>query len=904
MSQKRHSFSILAIIVSMVFSLLVPTRASADDVPPSEPVSQEEALPPEPASEGQGVDVVIIDEAGQTVQMSTPEGENALLNGQPVWCPDGSGLGEAGCSGSYGSIGDLLVDVSSSNSSQDGTIYIQTTSAEAAGVAEMPSADQASDLLQESENAVVGIQVGDEMVDVVDVDPNAQVTAVVTCTEGEASGVENADCSGSVVGAVAEAHIVDSDPSYAVNVDPAAEVPAEAPVAVEVAPETEEVLSEPAPSLDAPVEVALNDEVAPVEPAVIRDPVWCPGANAPTPGALGCTNSFATLGDLVTHLLLNEPAQDGTIWIEQGADLTGATVDLDGSATSGWEAYSLALQGGWDGISGSANTPGISSFANPIYIYGWGGNVSISRILIHDTTELGLGVNTQGDIVLDNVSATGNDFGGVVLDNCDWGYDDSDPDPANWYWRCFGAGTGSVYVDGTNSSFSDNGSIAFGGNGLGIYSNGDVVLNNITADRNQLGGGYVGGTGLEVVSTSGDVVVTGTNQFYANSVSGASFQVQNGGNLYLENLNVNNTDWNGVSASLDTGDAVVAGNNSFINTGGDALIILSNGEIYAENIYANMTGGLHLETHNGSVYLAGSNYFYNTIYQGHVVFIQASNDIFIENTVSVGGDNGDGMKLGANGDVTINCSYSANNSEYGLEVGFNDWLTGNPLDPTSVNLNSVAFSNNGFGDYVVYGLNTVLNTDSGYPCPVPASGGNGNGDNDGRGSNSSQPISSQSFLPSFPLPFNIISFGNEGLSSPILLDCSTNSGVVLSFVNGFSATYICPASGSASMTIIGDSNGLPGALPEGSTFVVGLNALLTNGVVPFVDGRLQMSFPVPADLLGANLSVLFWNGTAWVELSTVVFTDGSLVYNSGFITPDGKFQFETNFPGIFVLVKK
>ena len=368
MSQKRHSFSILAIIVSMVFSLLVPTRASADDVPPSEPGSQEESLPPEPASEGQGVDVVIIDEAGQTVQMSTPEGENALLNGQPVWCPDGSGLDEAGCSGSYGSIGDLLVDVSSSNFSQDGTIYIQTTSAEAAGVAEMPSADQASDLLQESENAVVGIQVGDEMVDVVDVDPNAQVTAVVTCVEGEASGVENADCSGSVVGAVAEAHIVDSDPSYAVNVDPAAELPAEAPVAVEVAPETEEVLSEPTPSLDAPVEVALNDEVAPVEPAVIRDPVWCPGANAPTPGALGCTNSFATLGDLVTHLLLNEPAQDGTIWIEQGADLTGATVDLDGSATSGWEAYSLALQGGWDGISGSANTPGISSFANPIYI--------------------------------------------------------------------------------------------------------------------------------------------------------------------------------------------------------------------------------------------------------------------------------------------------------------------------------------------------------------------------------------------------------------------------------------------------------------------------------------------------------------------------------------------------------
>ncbi len=51
------------------------------------------------------------------------------------------------------------------------------------------------------------------------------------------------------------------------------------------------------------------------------DPVWCPGTQAPTPGANGCTTSFSSFDALLTELSSGNTAYQGpgTIYVQQGA---------------------------------------------------------------------------------------------------------------------------------------------------------------------------------------------------------------------------------------------------------------------------------------------------------------------------------------------------------------------------------------------------------------------------------------------------------------------------------------------------------------------------------------------------------------------------------------------------------
>jgi hypothetical protein len=145
---RRVSILVLLTIVAMVVSAISPASVMADDFTPPPPDDSVE-ITPEPVdssddtnSEGisDGVDVIITDEQGQSVSLSSSEGVNALLNGQPVWCPDGIApdAGGDGCTASFGSVSDLLASVG--DTEQDGAIYIQTEVAEVIVVSDMPLA--------------------------------------------------------------------------------------------------------------------------------------------------------------------------------------------------------------------------------------------------------------------------------------------------------------------------------------------------------------------------------------------------------------------------------------------------------------------------------------------------------------------------------------------------------------------------------------------------------------------------------------------------------------------------------------------------------------------------------------------------------------------------------------------
>ncbi len=113
-------------------------------------------------------------------------------------------------------------------------------------------------------------------------------------------------------------------------------------------------------------------------------------------------------------------------------------------------------------------------------------------------------------------------------------------------------------------------------------------------------------------------------------------------------------------------------------------------------------------------------------------------------------------------------------------------------------------------------------------------------------------------------------------------------------VEGFRVSYfnLCNFQGTLEVE---QASGLPGKLPNGRPFVKGLTAnVIQNGALvnPLPSSsQIQIEFLIPANQQNANLGVLSWNGSQWIEIT-------------GQKTADGYFRITTNQPGTFVLVTK
>ena len=190
--------------------------------------------------------------------------------------------------------------------------------------------------------------------------------------------------------------------------------------------------------------------------------------------------------------------------------------------------------------------------------------------------DYGLQVYSRGAVNLNNITADGNKTqDGVYIDN----------DPA---------GAVDVTITGTNS-FSGNGN---DGNDDGLYitSKGNILLNNITADDNMNYGGYITNT-----ASSGGATVTmnGLNSFSNNADDGLT--VYSDGTIKLNEVTA---DGNGV-ANADNGaeinnrsgngDVIITGyHNSFSGNAGPGLDIDTNGNIevhFATIENNNLAGG-------------------------------------------------------------------------------------------------------------------------------------------------------------------------------------------------------------------------------------------------------------------------------------------------------------------------
>jgi hypothetical protein len=399
---------------------------------------------------------------------------------------------------------------------------------------------------------------------------------------------------------------IGTEPPVEATPEPAATAVPEEPASPTEAPTQEPVAAEETPVAAILSDVPENTEIVVVDEqgqalalgsqeaadAIAKsDPIWCPaGVTIPTPGAGGCSTSYASITELLTAMRETSGSfnADGTIFLEiPSASFTGFTTPLilDDSPTSLGAAFAtlslndLTVRGGWNPatntVTGTQALFGndgtnqgyilIGSVVNP-----WVGNIRLEDIEVRDASVASsISVYTSsGNIVFDDVDVaqqTGDQHlaylhsqsGNITVTNGS-NFDGNDAGTGTNESKGFYAETGgSITIDGTDNgqyTFRDNEgaaadthngalliaptitlidvkSRANDGNGIEIMGATTVNLQNVTSSLNQTGGAGNGLSGLVVYDAADTIVNVHGGTFAKNGLWG--IQLFNGTGLLV-----------------------------------------------------------------------------------------------------------------------------------------------------------------------------------------------------------------------------------------------------------------------------------------------------------------------------------------------------------------------------------
>ena len=316
------------------------------------------------------------------------------------------------------------------------------------------------------------------------------------------------------------------------------------------------------------------------------------------------------------------------------------------------------------------------------------GNVFVHASNFNENGDRGLVVYASGNITVDSIHAEQNEVGGVELDNC-LGF---------FFGGCTNSIPSSVNMTGANT-IRNNGlnPIPFMGGfpasvGLWVNSMGDVSLEGVSATGN--GAGNIGG-GAFIFTEGGSLTIK--NSLFDNNCSYGYCDFGFG----LTAMNVSGADstLDGVSSNSNgNGDSGSGTPNSF-NAAGVLLMSAGNVFVRNSNFNSNCTAGASCAGGGIMVMTSGDVYF-------NVVNANG-------NGVGTSGSSGMGATITAGNNVDIYCSNFNNNDGIGLAVDIPGMLT----------LNEVAFTGNAGMDFFPPASGTwVANP---FNCAPSPSGGNG-----------------------------------------------------------------------------------------------------------------------------------------------------------------------------------
>jgi hypothetical protein len=256
--------------------------------------------------------------------------------------------------------------------------------------------------------------------------------------------------------------------------------------------------------------------------------------------------------------------------------------------------------------------------------------------------------------------------------------------------------------------------------------------------------------------------------------------------------------------------------------------------------------------------LNGTNVFNNNLLDG--LNIDANGSIVIYN-VTANSNGANGLFLQSTANITVNCcTTAANNGEAGAYANL----------PGIFFLRMGNFDGNGSGEYIRTG---------------------------GGRSNIAYCVQEREVNPNKNInkPTHKVTLTSE---QTVPLECTAFGGTLLTLPKGDSAYLPCPISDEATLASLTEAD-LVDALPEGLAFASGFNlrvdteggSFAIGGEATFANVMMTISFVIPENQLGADLALLSWNGSKWVEVE-------------GAIIKDGRITAQVDYDGLFVLVSK
>jgi hypothetical protein len=210
-----------------------------------------------------------------------------------------------------------------------------------------------------------------------------------------------------------------------------------------------------------------------------------------------------------------------------------------------------------------------NNLSDGIYIEGGGPSSNIILTGIESSGNQCLGIYNPvatGTVTVNKVTAYGNGFGGIVIDNSS------------------AATAKSVLV--SNSFLSDNS--AADAYGITVYSVGLISLNNITASGNNSYGAYLDNSSF--ILTQIPQAVTVINSRFDNSTTDAGVKIFSQRKITLSNINASGNANTGVFAdntsSTLASPIVISGTNRISNNVSNGILLSSKGTVTASGIIA------------------------------------------------------------------------------------------------------------------------------------------------------------------------------------------------------------------------------------------------------------------------------------------------------------------------------
>lgn len=972
MSRKTNKFMILLMLLAVFFSSFISTttvyaddgggtgetsEAVDEDTPPVEdavasepeggevvsggeqpaaPVEEQEVQSSEenvsgeetaPVSEiieqlPEGTDVVVVDEAGETVPLATEAAAEIIAVGDPMWCPS-SATKVSGCVNDtqiFGA-GHLLDKILALAPTVAGTIYFTSNydidDVTFDGSVDGPTAPGAFSSLRDYALTLQGGWDGNTLEgSTISISGSSIFSVPVTISGWNANvTINNIEIASGVV-----------DVAYGLGVTTKGDIALNNVYVHDTVGAGDGALL----SNIGGGNVVIND-------SQFNHNTGGNGLQVESKGTITLDTVQASDNGLTGASLENCLIKDGTC---QGSGLVTVTnSDFNGNDNS--DGLIVKSGGGITLDDVTANDNGLNGASLKSVDTGGTGDVSVGQSdFSNNTSGTGLDVWADGTIALTDVTTSTNGTGAVL----DTTY-----------------GTGDVTVTGTvsgSSVFSDN---EF--TGLHIESGGAVDLTNVTASNNGTNGAYVEAKGdIDVTdSTFNDNVKSNFPEdpgLYADS---------NGGNVTLTNVTANGNDF-GAGAVLRTngvGTVLVTGGQFNGNGLHGIQAQTQNGNLTLDGVEAslNQVKGAYLKSHGlGNIFVINhSNFVENGAYG---IYASASSGDITLDQVTVIGDNGvDDGAVGADnltdygaalatwgsGTILVQDSTFTLNTKTGLEI----------VAGGTVNLVNVTATNNGGNGVEVYSVytgdcrcpdSTVVSVAvhvtggsfednvGGYglmvkPGPggtlefgTPSTsvfGGNGLGDFLLDLSDPEACVKCGCDEPPAPPKDPIVIDVPFTGGDPERLDYEDFSKTILRLPNGSSASFTSPESESFGTLEGLLEKDLPGRLGAGVDFIGGMSVSLMdeegNPLEANPDGSITVKFKLPEDARG-KFSILYWDPTlndgkgGWVQLP--LFEVGtSFPLNaddpedertvlSGVQQVGDTITVTVNFPGTFVLVSR